>query len=588
MLYITTYLRWLCVPMVIVATLAAGIALSACTDACNRSADEVFASAEALMEDRPDSALALLEAIDPHRLSGARRHALHALLLTQARDKNYIDETSDSLISIAVTYFDNSTDTYRRMLSHYYLSRVHYYGGNYVDAAREAEAALTALTADHENTGYWKGRIYHDLAILASETSNPILALDYNNEAIKIFDSIGNNYFKTDALLLSARNYIIVNDWNKLYNILNKFDWDSISEDQRLDYYDINLTTFIHEKNWDDARDLALNLKYNNPKFQWKAYEEAKLADIFAHTGDYFRSDTCLNYAYSLSTNPTDTFYISFYKLYSQLARSNNHNILNLLDDYLSHSYPETQKILCEHIAGGSAKYYKYLSENERLRAANERNRHSIIILSLILMVIAGIYLFQRFRKNKQTEINSLISDIAQLRLDIGKINERGVEMSNEQKLIIDNISESLLDGMAKINRISLKRLSAHRRLTKSKHSTEDSNLLMEEFFNDLSTIISELNKPKLFISLEQSLNHSEGNIMTQFRKDFPDLSEHDYCLITLIFSQIGNQTIYLLMKYPSAGALNIKKHRLKLMIEASSASRKEFYLKKFSFRGGN
>ena len=116
MLYITTYLRWLCVPMVIVATLAAGIALSACTDACNRSADEVFASAEALMEDRPDSALALREAIDPHRLRGARRHALYALLLTQARDKNYIDETSDSLISIAVSYFDNSRDTYSRML----------------------------------------------------------------------------------------------------------------------------------------------------------------------------------------------------------------------------------------------------------------------------------------------------------------------------------------------------------------------------------------------------------------------------------------------------------------------------------------
>ena len=77
MLYITTYLRWLCVPLVIVATLMGGIALSACTDAYNRSADEVFASAETLMEEHPDSALALLEAIEPGRLSGGRRGNRH-------------------------------------------------------------------------------------------------------------------------------------------------------------------------------------------------------------------------------------------------------------------------------------------------------------------------------------------------------------------------------------------------------------------------------------------------------------------------------------------------------------------------------
>lgn len=48
--------------------------------------------AEAIMESAPDSALALLEAINGSELNGEAR-ALHALLLTQALDKNYIDVT---------------------------------------------------------------------------------------------------------------------------------------------------------------------------------------------------------------------------------------------------------------------------------------------------------------------------------------------------------------------------------------------------------------------------------------------------------------------------------------------------------------
>ena len=54
----------------------------------------------------PDSALNMLESISTDSLKTKADRAYHALLLTQARDKNYIVQTDDSLIQVAVRYYD--------------------------------------------------------------------------------------------------------------------------------------------------------------------------------------------------------------------------------------------------------------------------------------------------------------------------------------------------------------------------------------------------------------------------------------------------------------------------------------------------
>ena len=54
--------------------------------------------AEELMTERPDSSLVVLEGINIDDIGSRRLHAKYALLLTQAKDKNYIDETDATLI----------------------------------------------------------------------------------------------------------------------------------------------------------------------------------------------------------------------------------------------------------------------------------------------------------------------------------------------------------------------------------------------------------------------------------------------------------------------------------------------------------
>ena len=61
--------------------------------------------AESCMSDRPDSALAILEAMDSTHFNSRRQNARYALLKSMALDKNYIDRTDDSLVNVAVNYY---------------------------------------------------------------------------------------------------------------------------------------------------------------------------------------------------------------------------------------------------------------------------------------------------------------------------------------------------------------------------------------------------------------------------------------------------------------------------------------------------
>lgn len=122
--------------------ITAAILLTLC--ACRRDAAalERMAHAEAIMHTRPDSALAIVSAIPDSTLHSPSARALHALLLTQARDKNYIDLTDDSLIVSALNYYSPSPreislsnfthiikeilfpDKHHMMLARFYYARI--------------------------------------------------------------------------------------------------------------------------------------------------------------------------------------------------------------------------------------------------------------------------------------------------------------------------------------------------------------------------------------------------------------------------------------------------------------------------------
>ena len=111
--------------------------------ACNerQSNNRQLILADSLMQSRSDSALCILQGISMDKFATQADSACYALLLTQARDKNYVVQTDDSLIRYAVVYYDKTNDVRMQAKAHYY------WGCVYRDMNRQAEAIREFLIA---------------------------------------------------------------------------------------------------------------------------------------------------------------------------------------------------------------------------------------------------------------------------------------------------------------------------------------------------------------------------------------------------------------------------------------------------------
>lgn len=102
-----------------------GLSLSSCYFSGGSNRLTVLQRVDSLMVNHPDSALSLLESIDNTDTLLRADRAYYALLLTQAKDKNYIKHTTDSVMHKVVDYYDSGNNDVLRMKAHYYLARVY-------------------------------------------------------------------------------------------------------------------------------------------------------------------------------------------------------------------------------------------------------------------------------------------------------------------------------------------------------------------------------------------------------------------------------------------------------------------------------
>lgn len=153
--------------LIVVSAMLLLIFTPSCSWRGNQKVDEALSRADLYMNTAPDTALAILSDTALHPDS-KRQKALYALLLTQARHKNFIDETNDSLITTAVDYFDGKKQSPNLMKSLFYQSVVNLNAKNYRLAMR---AALRAKEMSISlNDTYWQARTAEQLARIFSKT----------------------------------------------------------------------------------------------------------------------------------------------------------------------------------------------------------------------------------------------------------------------------------------------------------------------------------------------------------------------------------------------------------------------------------
>ena len=395
-----------------------------------------LAKAEAIMYRYPDSALHILQGIQPDNPSDNEQYATWALLMTQAQYKNQIEQ-SDSLINIAYSYFINQDNAQRKALALYYK-------GILCHESHHAEDALSfyleATTEIEKTNDYQLG------FLINSEIGLMYLYRKLNDYAMEYFEKAHHNAELSDNQTYIAFSFIYIArafSQKKQYNKAIEYYEKAIKIGQVNNYPTIlasamNETSFLFLKTGDNKK--ALQYAKDCIKIKKTDQRIFSLGDTYRYLKMYDSAYFYLNQAcLSPNIHTARSAYQALYyisqeeKDYKKAVEYSNK--LWFYQDSIGKT--DRNKALIEM----QEKYdqQKIINENNLSQIKKDRIIRNVLIALIILSFIIAItnYLYQRKIVSQKQEISEKEEKIRYFTM---KIHENET-LINRNKMRIEELT---------------------------------------------------------------------------------------------------------------------------------------------------
>ncbi len=414
------------------------ISLISCTH--NKNYTTTFqpelAKAEAIMYRYPDSALHILQGIQPDIPSENEQYATWALLMTQAQYKNQIEQ-SDSLINIAYSYFTKHDNAQRKALALYYKGILRHESHHAEDAL---SFYLEAATEIEKTNDYQLG------FLINSEVGLMYLYRKLNDYAMEYFEKAHHNAELSDNQTYIAFSFIYIArafSQKKQYNKAIEYYEKAIKIGQVNNYPTIlasamNETSFLFLKTGENKK--ALQYAKDCIKIKKTDQRIFSLGDTYRYLKMYDSAYFYLNQAcLSPNIHTARSAYQALYyisqeeKDYKKAVEYSNK--LWFYQDSIGKT--DRNKALIEM----QEKYdqQKIINENNLSQIKKDRIIRNVLIALIILSFIIAItnYLYQRKIVSQKQEISEKEEKIRYFTM---KIHENET-LINRNKMRIEELT---------------------------------------------------------------------------------------------------------------------------------------------------
>lgn len=414
------------------------ISLISCTH--NKNYPTAFqpelAKAEAMMYRYPDSALHILQGIQPDIPSENEQYATWALLMTQAQYKNQIEQ-SDSLINIAYSYFTKHDNAQRKALALYYKGILRHESHHAEDAL---SFYLEAATEIEKTNDYQLG------FLINSEVGLMYLYRKLNDYAMEYFEKAHHNAELSDNQTYIAFSFIYIArafSQKKQYNKAIEYYEKAIKIGQVNNYPTIlasamNESSFLFLKTGENKK--ALQYAKDCIKIKKTDQRIFSLGDTYRYLKMYDSAYFYLNQAcLSPNIHTARSAYQALYyisqeeKDYKKAVEYSNK--LWFYQDSIGKT--ERNKALIEM----QEKYdqQKIINENNLSQIKKDRIIRNVLIALIILSFIIAItnYLYQRKIVSQNQEISEKEEKIRYFTM---KIHENET-LINRNKMRIEELT---------------------------------------------------------------------------------------------------------------------------------------------------
>ena len=188
------------------------LALTLTLVACNRHSEHwaTITEMESIIEERPDSVLNVLQTIDTDELANDEERAKHALLLSMALDKNYIDKTDFEVLQPAIDYYEDNGSATDKLRTRFYQGRIYQNAGN--DAAA-LECFVKAISeGDESDDILTKARIYFNRGSIYYSLYEWDSFIETHKTAASYFKQAGRHHSYVHCLILIVNGYTLKNE----------------------------------------------------------------------------------------------------------------------------------------------------------------------------------------------------------------------------------------------------------------------------------------------------------------------------------------------------------------------------------------
>ncbi len=527
---------------------------------CSRNPEtrSTLDKAEQIMHNKPDSALIILENINKSLLSSTKEQAFYALLLTQAQDKNYIDKTNDSLISIAVDYYSTSKDNYHKMLAHYYKARINYNAKNY---SKSIISLFKAENIAKELDDYFQlGLIYQRFSDIYQKIYNNLEHLNYVQKAYDCF-VLSKNIIYTDwALYDIARAYHNLEDYN---NSLDK-------SRQVIDiaYKRNNKSLLLSGLKIAGASSVAIA--------DYKAARNYYNRAIEIDKGSLSASDYCNLGIAHLSLKDMDKA-VEYMKILDSIApekqwlkyeinryKNNYKEALNAFKNEYMFQNSVIKDLITQNVTKAVSDYNSYEQKTKEKELKRERVSKYIYVISLLLILLLLCFLFWQNSKKQKMQIknnillaSNLKNELAVKNTEINEMNTAINSLFSEQFKAIDELIKTYYEDCSKDKRKTIKNF--------------------EDIISQMQ-ISSKVRRNSTNRNIEEIVNRYKDNLISKLKIEVTVLKEEEIMLYVYLVAGFSPQAISIFINC-NVDDVYRKKYNLKSKISKYAIQNSELFL---------
>ena len=477
---------------------------------------EIIRQAEQIMQERPDSALHLLQSIPRKSLRGETL-ARYALIYSMAQDKSGLDVTSDSLLRIAYEYYCQHPDDSLYARSQYYMGL--YY--SLADSTKEAEDYLRkAIRSSEEHGDYYTQ--YLALNRLSQEVrySDAPLGLKYSKEALDI-------YMK-NCPTNTINHILLLQDMGTVFLLCNM-------EDSALYYLDMALQKVQIQKDsiitagviqdkslvYSKQKDYQQALLCAKEAWKLSAVKSlnlvSRLANCYADVDSAAQATELYNVI--IKNGNYEHQYIAFKKLSVLAAKEHKDSLSQLYSD----SAYECMESIYEQSLRTKSDYYNsiILLEEENLQKEKDKNKQQfwilIIIMFFLISVIIAVFAYNNIRYRNRQRLKA--------EHERHLIEEKFARKQHEKEIEYKDRCLSIM------KKYLMSKEAFPEEVKKVQHGEDGTNI-----------------SPKDWKEIISFLNGADNLFVDRIMTAYPNLSQKDYQLFMLIrlnFSNLQLANIY-------------------------------------------